>query len=557
MTTFACHDASALAEAIAQRCDHARPHGDGWMARCPAHDDHTPSLSITPKGDAVLLHCFAKCSADAVMRALGGSTVDLFVNRPSNGHAVPVDMYDYVDAAGSLLSQKLRYHPKRFVQRRPDPANPGQYLSGPGCLQGVRKVLYNLPAVVAATTAGTPIYVTEGEKDAKTLMALGFTATTNRDGAGKWDASDSTPLAGADVIVLPDNDEAGQAHASSVAKHLQGHVKSLRVVQIPTAYKDVTDWVEAGATKTDLDALVQAATPPAPLAASLVSSVDLLGLTLTPKAPYLDWLTERSLAMVYGPRGVGKTLWLLELALCLSMPRPFLKWRAHQQVSVLFVDGEMALDSLQDRVRQLAGDHPPPGLHFLPSELVYARSGRDLTLTGAADRQDLDAMLDTYGIKVLILDNVSCLFPGLDESKKQDWEPINAWLIRLRHRGITVLVGHHAGKNGQQRGTSGREDALDTIIALTLPPGHQAQDGCHVHMRFEKSRGVKGPTVEPLDVRLDESPHGQVWTYAPLEATRTEQVKTMLTDGIPPKVIAEELAIHLSYVYRMKKQLCL
>ena len=213
-------------------------------------------------------------------------------------------------------------------------------------------------------------------------------------------------------------------------------------------------------------ALVQAP----PLAASLVSGAELLALTVPPKAPYLDWLTERALVLVYGPRGVGKTYWLLELALCLTMPRPFLKWPVQHQVPVLFVDGEMALETLQERLQKLAGDYLPPALHFLPSELVYARSGRDLTLTATTDRLAIDAMLEEHHIKVLILDNISCLFPGLDESKKQDWEPINAWLIRLRHRGITVIVGHHAGKNGQQRGTSGREDSLDTTIALTLPP---------------------------------------------------------------------------------------
>jgi hypothetical protein len=299
----------------------------------------------------------------------------------------------------------------------------------------------------------------------------------------------------------------------------------------------------------------QGQTPPAPLAASQVSSPDLLTLTVPPKVHLLDWLTERAIVMVYGPRGVGKTYWLLELALCLTMPRPFLKWEVHQQVSVLFVDGEMALDSLQTRLRQLAGNHPPPWLSFLPSELVYARSGRDLTLTAAADRDAIDAMLEEHHITVLILDNISCLFPGISEDKKQDWEPINAWLIRLRHRGITTIVGHHAGKNGKQRGTSGREDNIDTVIALTLPPGHQAEDGCHVHLRFEKSRGVKGETIQALDVRLEDTPHGHVWTSAPLDARRKERITAMLEDGMPPKLIADELGISPSYVYRCKREL--
>jgi putative DNA primase/helicase len=167
----------------------------------------------------------------------------------------------------------------------------------------------------------------------------------------------------------------------------------------------------------------------------------------------------------------------------------------------------------------------------------------------------IDAMLDTHGLQVLVLDNVSCLFPGMNEDKKQDWEPIAQWLIQLRHRGITVLVGHHAGKNGQQRGTSGRADALDTIIALTRAPDSRPEDGCHFHLRFEKARGVTGPAVAGLDVRLESQDGRLVLTSTDLEVTRTEQVKAMLYDEIPAKVIADELGIQLSYVYRMKKRL--
>jgi putative DNA primase/helicase len=260
--------------------------------------------------------------------------------------------------------------------------------------------------------------------------------------------------------------------------------------------------------------------------------------------------------MVYGPAGVGKTMFLMGLGLGLATAQPFLTWRAPAQaVPVLYVDGEMSLKELQERLAQLAGPDPPPGLTFLPSELVYERVGHDLTLTAAADRAEIDAMMEAHGIKVLILDNVSTLFPGLDESSKRDWEPIAAWLIRLRHRGLTVLIGHHAGKNGLQRGTSGREVALNTIIALAPPPDHKPEDGCHFFLRFEKSRGIKGAAVMALDARLEEVDGRLVFTAKPLETTRTEQVKAMLAEGIPVKVIAEELQVHLSYVYRMKKHL--
>ena len=270
----------------------------------------------------------------------------------------------------------------------------------------------------------------------------------------------------------------------------------------------------------------------------------------------MDWLHERSLVMVYGPRGVGKTMGLLGLSISLTTGRPFLKWAIHQAVGVLYVDGEMSLEDLRKRAVTLTGDDPPTRMAFLPSELVYTRSGRDLTLTCEQHRHEIEAMIDARPeIQVLVLDNVSCLFPGISEDKKQDWEPINTWFIRLRHRGLTVIFGHHAGKGGQQRGTSGREDALDTIIALTRPPGHQAKDGCHFHLRFEKSRGVRGETVDDLDVRLDETPDGLGWTYYSLETRRKERIQNMLADGMPTKLIADELGISASYVYRCKREL--
>ena len=95
-----------------------------------------------------------------------------------------------------------------------------------------------------------------------------------------------------------------------------------------------------------------------------------------------------------------------------------------------------------------------------------------MTLTSKEARTAIEHILDANpSIRVVILDNISCLFVGISEDKKQDWEPIGAWLVRLRHRGITVVLVHHAGKGGQQRGTSGREDALDAVLSLEYPPG--------------------------------------------------------------------------------------
>jgi AAA domain len=555
MTTLAqCPDAPTLAEAIAQRCAQATLHGARWQACCPSHDDTDPSLSITASTDKVLLTCHAGCATTDVVAALGLTLADLFVETPStNGHRLIVKVYPYHDAHGHVVHETVRYEPKGFRQRRPDPVNPGAYCWD---LKGIEPVLYSLPAVLQTIQAGETIHLAEGEKDAETLQALGLVATTVPMGAKYWRPSYTETLTGADVVVWPDNDAAGRASITKVQRALTGKAKALRIVQVPAPHNDVSEWIQAGGTRAELDALVQAQTPPAPLAASLVSADTLLDLHVAPRKAYTAWLRERSLTMVYGPSGVGKTMFLMGLARSLATPTPFLPWAAPQEgVGVLYIDGEMSLDDLKDRFRQLSCGHRPERLKFLPSELVFERSDRDLTLTAPADQLAIDAMLEAQGLQVLILDNISCLFPGIDESRKQDWEPIAQWLIRLRHRGMTVLVGHHAGKNGLQRGTSGREDALNTIIALTRPPGYTPEDGCHFHLRFEKSRGVRGPAVAALDVRVEDVQGQLIWTCNALEATRTAQVKAMLTEGIPAKVIADELTIQLSYVYRLKKRL--
>ena len=209
-----CTDAAALAAAIAHRCPQARQHGDQWQACCPAHDDHTPSLSITPAADKVLVYCHAQCPLDAILAALGLTRRDLFVHGAlaahRNGHRRIVTTYDYVDAHGVLVHQTVRLTPKAFRQRRPDPVTPGAWIWN---LEGVEPVLYHLPQVIEAIQRGETIYVVEGEKDAEALHALGLTATCNAMGAGKWRPSYSEALRGASVVVLPDNDPPGHQHA--------------------------------------------------------------------------------------------------------------------------------------------------------------------------------------------------------------------------------------------------------------------------------------------------------------------------------------------------------
>lgn len=216
----------------------------------------------------------------------------------------------------------------------------------------------------------------------------------------------------------------------------------------------------------------------------------------------------------------------------------------------------MALDELRSRTTALMSEAPKSTLHFLTSEMVYHKLQKDLILTSEVMRDEVTHILDAHSsIRVMILDNISCLFAGLNEDKKQDWEPINAWLIRLRHRGVAVVLVHHAGKGGMQRGTSGREDSLDTVIQLDRPTGYDQTEGCHFEVRFTKSRSVKGDDVTPLDVKLTDVNGILGWTYTTLEESKVDQVRKLMAEGVTKTgEIAEELGISKGHASRLKKK---
>jgi putative DNA primase/helicase len=277
-------------EEFLSRCEKVQNHGAYYTVSCPGHEDHRNSLSVRLSDDGkILLKCHAGCPAAQITDALGIRTADLFTaaappppnqrtaaarpqsrpspqpparhqSRPSSPsqrppkRREPVEVYPYTDADGQLLYEVLRYEPKDFRQRRPDPEAPGQHVYS---LNGVERVLYRLPRILAAHAA-TPakgVWLVEGEKDVHSLESLGLIATTAAGGAGKWLPQYTEALASGPVFILPDNDTPGQRHAEHVASQLP----NAWVISLPDLPEkgDVTDWVKAGGTRDALIALAR------------------------------------------------------------------------------------------------------------------------------------------------------------------------------------------------------------------------------------------------------------------------------------------------------------
>ncbi len=258
--------------------------GDEHVGLCPFHREKTPSFWVNDEkgvfycfgcgahGDVIdfkarVEGCTLPEAAERIEHDLGSGTW-----RKANGQAGParigtkapiVATYDYRDAAGNLVFQKIRRADKGFSQRRPKLGGGWEWN-----LRGVTPILYRLPELIETVRAGKTILIAEGEKDVDRLFNEGFVATTNPGGAGKWRPEFNEYFAGARVVILPDNDKPGREHAQQVACNLHGVAASVRVVELPDlpSKGDVSDWFDGGGTPDQLREICRATpewTPPA------------------------------------------------------------------------------------------------------------------------------------------------------------------------------------------------------------------------------------------------------------------------------------------------------
>ena len=168
-----------------------------------------------------------------------------------------VERFEFQNADGTFVLKDGK-RKKTFRQRRPDPDHPGAWIAN---IEGITLVPYRLPEVIEAVAAGHPVFVAEGEGKVDALRAIGLVATTNPMGAGKWLVEMSERLRGADVILLPDADEPGWKHMNDVGASLVVVAARIRIVMLPDlpAKGDVKNWLDAGGTREQLDALVETA----------------------------------------------------------------------------------------------------------------------------------------------------------------------------------------------------------------------------------------------------------------------------------------------------------
>jgi len=298
---------------ILPKLQRVRPENGAYRASCPVpghgkgNGDRNPSFTIGV-GDTqpVVFRCHAGngCGQDDIKQALIDLGVDwakVAATRPEGARGQLADTwiacgwdrnagqydrrhykvaeYEYRDHHGGLVFAVARCALKGrgcqgFRQWRPDPTRKGGKTWSRRTPDGSKVgdgLPYRLPEVVRAIREQRTIWMCEGEADCDRLAELGYVATCNAEGAGKWTPAHTQWLAGADVIIVTDRDEVGWAHAEAVVNTLIPVAHSIEIVRALEG-KDARDHLDAGHTVNQFVSVDTPLSPP-PVADDLAGLV--------------------------------------------------------------------------------------------------------------------------------------------------------------------------------------------------------------------------------------------------------------------------------------------
>lgn len=439
-------------EEVLSRIGNIRPCGEGgFTGKCPAHPDRRNSLSIREGNDGrVLLKCHAGCSVERIAGAMGLGLSDLFpartTGKPGEHERRITARYPYRDATGNLRFEVVRFEPKEFRQRRPDGRGGWAWN-----LKGIAPVPYRLPQLLA-NRGEKIVFICEGEKDVEALVALGFVASTNAGGAGKWRDDYNEHLAGAHVAILPDNDSVGEEHACRIAGKLLSVAASVRIVHLAglPPKGDVSDWLATGGTPEQLIAEVKRTPALTQETLKKLSPVEPLGrLASDIKPERVRWLIEGfiplgKLTLLAGDPGQGKSLVTTELAARVSKGTSWSNGPVCRRGSVLVLSAEdSASDTIVPRLQAADAD----------LSLIWVASVENL-IALPKEIERLENVIKRDKVRLLVIDPLNS-FLGENINTHQDASVRRALapLAALAGKtGAAVVVVFHLNKDGGREG---------------------------------------------------------------------------------------------------------
>jgi putative DNA primase/helicase len=267
-------------------------------------------------------------------------------------------------------------------------------------------------------------------------------------------------------------------------------------------------------------------------------------------------LPAQSLSMIYAPAGTGKTFFLLGLCVSAAAGQPFLCWETPRPVRVVYLDFEMPATAMQQRLAGIVAgmDQPPASDNlrlFTPDLQDPDRPLPDLSTPEG--QQEISPLIQDADL--IVVDNISSACRTGRENEAEQWIPVQTWALRQRAAGRSVLFVHHAGKGGQQRGSSKKVDLLDLVLSLKRPADYDPTNGAQFEIHVEKGRHLQGDEGKAIEATLNTASDGRhSWLWRTVESSTIEKVAELTREGLSQKEIAEELQINKSSVSRAVKR---
>lgn len=460
---------------------------------CPFHEDRSASMSINlEKG---VWHCHAGCGEGGMVefetriskcdkQAAWGNICDLVgVKQTSVFRQQPEAVYQYRDSLGRLVFEKLRYPGKHFTQRRPDGKGGWEYK-----LSDCIKPLYNLPRVVTSTH----IVICEGEKDADNVNALGLgtaeyplVATTNFDGAGKWREEYAPYFAGRHVVIFPDNDAIGNAHAETVARSVSKYAEGVKVIHLPGLLEkqDVSDYLTIH-TKDDLLREIKQAPRWIPKAAD-PEHTRLADCPTFVKGSHLevDWMVDGVIQR--GSNGffcavpkAGKSWAATDLAVSLAVGSPWMGRAISRPVRTALVSREDNPALTAWRLRQLILAKERAGYSVdLVGENLWINTREQTPTMLLDDREEVEHIIEDFKeehIEFAIFDVFNVLHHA-DENDNTEMRKVLDQFSRVHREvgcGIGIIHHYNKGDSGsmtqRMRGSSAIAGWAEWLIGISI-----------------------------------------------------------------------------------------
>ena len=369
-----------------------------------------------------------------------------------------IKSYDYLNESGTLLFQTVRYEPKDFKQRRPDPNNQGKWIYN---LQDIQLIPYNLPEVKNSKYA----FIVEGEKDVETLKELGLVASCNPMGSGKWRPEYNSYFKDKRVAIIPDNDKPGRDHALTIAKNLKGMAESVKIIEFPDLSEkgDISDWIEARKgrdaeiIKKELIKIIKQISEWEETEKDTLSFLrkgsDLINLECNVEWVIDKLIPKQSIVLLHGKGGIGKTWLSLVIADAVSKGNPFMGLNS-QQISVVFVDFENSLPVLVERVKKIKA-----------SEVLFWHGTNEIR-PPKLDKEEWE-QYKSLPVSLLIFDTLRAS-QGQDENDSRHMAFVMSRLKELRDIGFTIILLHHTPKSNDRtyKGSTAIMDLADHVLSL-------------------------------------------------------------------------------------------